>query len=217
VVVERWLSRTVDLSAQVVVRGPDDVTLVGLTRFLTDARGQYLGHVVGAYDSGLDAPTRRLLATGGRAALEAAARHVGQDLGRWGLRGHAGIDALVHRVDGRAGPAPFEALRLKPIVEVNPRTTMGLVALELGRLLRPGRVGLWRHVTASQARKSGLTLADLAAKVRTHAPLVVEGGRLGRGSLFTNDPAAAQAVLAVLLVGETLEGCQATLGAALRP
>lgn len=215
VVVEPWLARTADLSAQLLVRGPGDVALVGLTRFLTDARGQYLGHVVGPYDAGLDAPTRRLLATGGRAALEDAARHVGRDLAASGFRGHAGVDALVHRVDGGAGPAPVEALRLKPIVEVNPRTTMGLVALELGRLLRPGQVGLWRHVTASQARKAGLELASLAAKARALAPLVVEGGRLERGALFTNDPAAAQAVLGVLLVGEGLEEAQATLDALL--
>jgi uncharacterized ferritin-like protein (DUF455 family) len=215
VVVEPWLARTVDLSAQLLVRGPDDVALVGLTRFLTDARGQYLGHVVGPYDSGLDAPTRRLLATGGRASLEVAARHVGLDLARWGFRGHAGVDALVHRADGGEGPAPVEAMRLKPIVEVNPRTTMGLVALDLGRLLRPGQVGLWRHVTTSQAKRAGLDLAALAARVRALAPLVVSGGRLERGALFTNDPSAAQAVLGVLLVGDCLEASQVTLDALL--
>lgn len=208
VVVEPWLERTVDLSVQLDV-GPDGARVRGVTRFLADRRGQYAGHVVGPHDAGLDPATRRLLgerAGGGPSGLEvlrAAALDVGRRLAADGHRGPAGVDALVFRDAGGA-------LRLRPLVEVNPRTTMGRVALALRERLAPGRVGLWLHVPAPRARRAGhASLAALGRAAAERLPARVEGGRLVEGALATNDPAAARVVLGLLLVAERLDGCVA--------
>lgn len=211
VVIEPWLDRTVDLSVQLDVRGPDDVRIIDITRFFADRRGQYAGHVIGPHDAGLDGESRRLLgerkagAASGLDVLRETARAIGRELAAAGHRGPAGVDALLHR--DASG-----ALRLRPLVEVNPRLTMGRIAVELRRLLARGRVGLWLHVPATRAAKAGhASLADLARAATATAPLRVEAGRLAEGVLPTNDPSTASVVLGLLCVDPTLEGCAATL------
>lgn len=217
VVVEPWLDRVADLSVQLDVRGSarepgKDVRVAGVTRFFADRRGQYAGHVVGRFDAGLDADARRLLAAreagapSGLDVLLAAAVAVGDDLAAAGHRGPAGVDALLFR-------EASGALRLRPLVEVNPRTTMGRVALALGERVAPGHVGLWLHVPAPRAAKAGhASLAALARRAAdAHPPLVDDRRRLVAGALPTNDPAAARVVLSLLVVERTLEGCAAAL------
>ncbi|MCO5168846.1 MAG: ferritin-like domain-containing protein [Planctomycetes bacterium] len=212
VVVEPWLARTADLSVQLDV-SESGARVRGVTRFLADRRGQYAGHVVGPHDAGLDPAARRLLgeraagAPSGLDVLRAAAADVGERLARAGHRGPAGVDALVFR-DAAGG------LRLRPLVEVNPRTTMGRVALALRERLAPGRVGLWLHVPAPRARRAGhASLAALGRAAAERLPAQAEGGRLVAGALATNDPGAARVVLGLLLVAEDLAGCLAAAGA----
>jgi hypothetical protein len=50
-----------------------------------------------------------------------------------GYTGAVGVDALVYRERGTG------TLRVRDVVEVNPRYTMGRVALELGKRVAPGR------------------------------------------------------------------------------
>ena len=226
--VEPWLERVADLSVQLDVQGEDQVRLTGVTRFLADRRGQYAGHVIGPHTAGLEAQALRLLAErapgrpSGLEVLKSVARAVGRDLARAGHRGPAGVDALLHREPGGrdardgdpGGCDPRGALRLRPLVEVNPRTTMGRVALALGERVAPGRVGLWLHVPAPRARKAGhASLQDLACAARATLPIRLEGQppRLVTGALCTNDPAAARVVLGLLVVDRDLEACQAGL------
>ncbi len=214
VVVEPWLDRVADLSVQLDLRGEGEVKVVGVTRFLADRRGQYAGHVVGPHDAGLGAEARRLLgerpggASSGLDVLLAAARAVGRDLGAAGHRGPAGVDALLFR-DGSG------ALKLRPLVEVNPRTTMGRVALALQERVARGRVGLWLHVPAPRAAKAGhASLEALAEAARARLPARAdrEPPRLVEGALLTNDPTTARVVLGLLVVERTFEGCVAALG-----
>lgn len=211
VVVEPWLEREIDLSVQLDARA-DGARVVGVTRFFADRRGQYAGHVVGRFDAGLGQDARRLLssreggAPSGLDVLLAAARAVGADLAAAGHRGPAGVDALLFRdVKG--------ALRLRPLVEVNPRTTMGRVALALGERVAPGHVGLWLHVPAPRARKaSHASLLDLARCAGERLPARVDARRrLVAGALVTNDPSSARTVLTLLVVERALEGCELAL------
>src|SRR5262249_24077929 len=63
-----------------------------------------------------------------------------------GYEGPAGIDAFVFRnTQGEC--------RLKPIVEINPRYTMGRVTVELMKHVCPGSYGLFRLVNCAQVRR----------------------------------------------------------------
>jgi hypothetical protein len=132
--VEPWLERTVDLSAQLYVADPDDVRVLGSLRQVVTSGGGPTGHAgrldeAGAVDSG----------TAWDGELRAAARVLGRAAARSGFRGPCGVDAFVFRADDGA-----EILR--PVVELNARFTAGTVAL--GHVARAVRAGLARGARA---------------------------------------------------------------------
>jgi len=120
------------------------------------------------------------------------------ELERAGHRGPVGIDAFVYRTaeGGR---------RLKPIVEINPRYTMGRLTLELMKQVCPGSRGSFRIVSRAMARAEGFGEWTGYARALTEGcPLRLEGApvaRIREGTLCLNDPMAAQGYLAVFQVG----------------
>lgn len=110
---EPWLEVVREYGVQLTV-GPEGAEVLGMTRMLTNGAGATTGYVLG----------ERVEA--GRAdELERVARYVGARLAAEGYRGPANVDALEH-ADG-----------LRPLLEINARHTMGLVALTAERELRP--------------------------------------------------------------------------------
>ena len=190
VVVEPWLDRVLDLSVQIFIDDDGRVRVSGVTRFETDDRGQYMGTWVGRPLHELEEELRRFLIGPGRgwrvfAHLEAVGRFVGAALAAEGHRGPAGVDALVYR-------DPVNGLRLKPIVEVNPRFTMGHLALRLGKRLGNRRTGCFRIITAAQAKRAGMS--SLSAYVAS----------MGERFLCLTDPTDAKHAVAVLETGPPL-------------
>ncbi len=210
VVVEPWLDKRCDLSWQMEVGPNGKASILGGTRFLTDARGQYRGSVIGRYLDAVDTGVVKCLFGGGRKSrrlhrmLDALTARVAKRLAAAGYSGPAGIDAFIYR--GSTG------LRLKPLVEINPRYTMGCIALALNKHLCTGRVGLWLTLTAKDIRATGFNgFAEFAADLERCFPLQLASDadkRISEGVLLTNDPARAEAFLSVLIVGRSLEQCE---------
>lgn len=206
VVVEPWLDKVADLSLHFDV-GDEGAAVAGWTRFVTDARGQYRGTFVGSLTAGLDEEVKRFLYGDGRDARRLP--RLGEQLADWlagplaGYRGPVGVDALIYRAGDR--------LRLKPIVEVNPRTTMGRVALKLRQAVNSSRTALWLVLTRREVLTAGFAgLAECAAALESAHParLMPDGKQLSGGVLFTTDPAKARSFATVLLVGESLAECE---------
>lgn len=177
VVVEPWLDRVLDLSFRV-----ENGEASRWTRFFTSATGQYLGTWLGPVASGLDPGLRRFLYGGGRdprwidGVLGAVARALAPELA--GFPSGVGVDAMVYRRP--------DGLRLLPLLELNPRVTMGRVALALRPRLAPG----------VPARFDLLP----PARVRVR-PVATERGLLVDGVLPLTDPTTARRWVAVLTVG----------------
>ncbi len=126
--VEPWLERTLDLSAQLHIAASGEVRVLGTLRQVLTAHGGPIGH------SGLvDRDGSIVSGTRWDSALRAAALAIGGEASRAGFRGPCGLDALVFRAsDG--------APSLRPVVELNARYTAGTVAL--GHVSRAVRAGL---------------------------------------------------------------------------
>jgi hypothetical protein len=122
------------------------------------------------------------------------------ELRRADYLGPVGIDAFLYRVPGGT-------VRLKPLVEINPRYTMGRLTLELMKQACPGSHGLFRLVNRAVAQAEGC--ADFFACVRAwkkRFPLVLEGDpvpKIREGFLSLNDPGQAQECLATFRVTRT--------------
>ncbi|HKI70423.1 MAG TPA: DUF455 domain-containing protein, partial [Verrucomicrobiae bacterium] len=111
--------------------------------------------------------------------------------------GPVGIDACVYR--DAAG-----ATRLKPIVEINPRYTMGRLTVELMKQACPGSHGLFRLINRTALRTEGFDdFSAFAHSLNEQLPIRLEGEpfpRIREGVLCLNDPVRAQTCLAMFRV-----------------
>lgn len=171
-VLEPWLQRVEDLSAQLLIDESGHVHLLGTTRQLMTPSGVWLGNVTVLDDDGA-----LLSGSAHEEELQRAVLLVGERVAREGFRGPLGLDAFSYR-------EPDGGLSFRALVELNPRFTMGLVTLGLARrAARAGRL-LPSQVCAFQARATGA------------APSGVERLPLPQGAL---DVAADYSALSVTL------------------
>jgi hypothetical protein len=221
-VIEPWLDRIGDFSIQLEMEsGVRGLRLVGFTGLVNDLRGQFQANWADAdWDRRVPAGILALWDTAG--VVEAGERKV-----RPGLPGVA-LTALVHRLIRRlepelrrldlAGPVGIDALvyrdpergvRLKPVVEINPRYTMGRLTLELMNQVAPGVRGVFRLVSKTAVERAGFdSFAGLADRLGAEAPLRRAGDpveKIVSGTLCLNDPARAERVLAVFEVGRDVD------------
>jgi len=204
-VVEPWLERVLDFSVQLEM-GERGLKLCGYTGLTNDARGQFQANfaeshhhkripnkIVSLFRKPPDISARLLeFYDNIFTALEAELRAVD-------FLGPIGIDAFVYR--DAAG-----AMKLKPVVEINPRHTMGRVLVELMRQTCQNSFGTFRLVNPAQLRAEGFeNFPDYARSLMEKFPLQLEGvpvPRIRSGALCLNDPATAQVCLAVFAVGQ---------------
>ena len=207
-VVEPWLDRIQDFSVQLEMTATG-LKRCGFTGLLTDARGQFVANFAESHHhTRLPAQTvvqfreppdisRRLLEFYEelRARLETELRAVD-------FLGPLGVDAFVYR-DAHG------FVRLKPVVEINPRYTMGRVLVELMRQTCQNCAGSFRLVNAAQLRAEGFEdFPGYARALEDKFPLQFEGEpapRIREGALCLNDPATAQTCLAVFRVSRRLD------------
>jgi uncharacterized ferritin-like protein (DUF455 family) len=207
-VVEPWLERVQDFSVQLEMTA-NGLKLCGYTGLVNDARGQFVANfaeshhhkripanVVSCFREPADI-SQRLLDFYAEifAALQTELRAAD-------FTGPIGIDAFVYR-DANG------AIKLKPVVEINPRYTMGRVLVELMRQTCQNCAGVFRLVNTAQMRAEGFeNFPAYAGALEKQFPLQLEGEpvpRIREGALCLNDPARAKACLAVFRVGRALE------------
>ena len=194
VVVEPWCRRIADYSVQLDVTS-QGTTVLGVTRFLTDQRGQYIGHVLGFKHAGL-APdvVRAYHEIGVSTKLKEMAVKVGDALAAAGYVGPAGIDAFLYESNS--------GFRLQPLVEINPRYTMGRIALALDQKIYSRAEAVWRHWPLQQVLDLGYSdFASFVTSMSERYPLIQRHGWVEQGIIPTNDPQKAKAVLTLLMVG----------------
>lgn len=202
-VVEPWLEREVDFSLQFESEG-GRLQLSGFTGLENDAGGQFRanwasphferrppGEVLHALRSVRDG-ARRL-----QAIFEDIRGLLELRLQEAGYRGPLGVDAFLYRsADG--------ALRLKPVVEINPRYTMGRLTLELMNQVHQGSRGQFRLLSRSQVRSAGHeSFWTYSRQIMEANPLAFAGQpvpRIQAGTVCLNDPAKAEAYLALFEV-----------------
>ncbi|MDR3459467.1 MAG: DUF455 family protein [Verrucomicrobiae bacterium] len=205
-VVEPWLERLMDFSVQLEMseRG---LKLCGYTGLLNDARGQFIANfaeahhhkripakVISQFNAPVDVSGQLLELYGDIFAV------LETELKARDFTGPIGIDAFVYRAsDG--------TVKLKPVVEINPRYTMGRVLVELMRQACQNSFGRFQLVNPVQLRAAGTeNFPAYARMLEQKFPLQLEGEPLPKirsGALCLNDPAKAQVCVAVFQVWRT--------------
>lgn len=133
-VIEPWLERLIDFSVQYDACGDGPIKRRGIVVLENTEKGQFRSATVAdRFTDFLDEGTRRALFAGrsSRGALvefledelEPALARLARD---HGYEGPLGVDAFLYRDE-------LGVLKCKPVVEINPRFTIGRVAVELAR------------------------------------------------------------------------------------
>jgi len=207
-VIEPWLERLQDFSVQLEMT-PSGLKLCGFTGLINDARGQFVANFAESHHhkripskvisqfTGVPDISSRLLGFYDEllAQLETELRAVD-------FIGPLGIDAFVYRDADRS-------TKIKPIVEINPRFTMGRVLVELMRQTCQNSVGVFQLINPAQLRRGGFeNFSGYARNLEEKFPLKFEGApvpRIREGALCLNDPSTVQTCLAVFRVGRSLD------------
>ena len=204
-VVEPWLERLDDFSAQLEMTA-SGLRLCGYTGLINDLKGQFRANWAAAnFQKRVPAAITdhfrepKDLAHRMQCLFQEIFARLQAELGTF--RGPLGIDALVYRAaDGRC--------RLKPIVEINPRYTMGRVTIELMGRASPGSQGCFQLVTPTMARQRGhSSLAAYAEWLQKQFPLQLAGEpvqKIVSGVICLNDPARVKTCLAIFRVAHRL-------------
>jgi uncharacterized ferritin-like protein (DUF455 family) len=202
-VIEPWLERKVDFSVQLEMQS-SGLSLIGYAGLSNDWKGQYQGNWAGpgfrqriCVDLPRLFPAVRDISNRVLELNQKIFRLLETELRKAGYLGPVGIDAFVYKT-------PHGECRLKPIVEINPRYTMGRLALELMKYVAPGSSGSFRLINRRILKNQGFN--DFASWAKTSCskfPLRREGApvpRISEGFVCLNDPDETQACLAVFQV-----------------
>jgi hypothetical protein len=112
------------------------------------------------------------------------------------------VDAAIFRGgDGRP--------RLKPVIEINPRYTMGRLSIEVGRHHAPGSAGYLQILNQRDLERHGHDSFDAWSRsIEEALPVVTdERGRLVSGAVFLNDPTTARGCLALWQASRNIKAC----------
>lgn len=207
-IVEPWLERLADFSIQLEMTGRS-LNRCGFTGLVNDRRGQFVANWAEPhYERRLPKSVSALFVQPTR--IEARLQELysaiqtllAVELRTIGYVGPISIDALAYRAEDGSP-------RIKPIVEINPRYTMGRLTLELMQRTAPGSHGLFRLVTRSMVRTAGCAdFGTYAQALQKQSPLVLEGTpvpRIGEGLVCLNDSVEAQVCLALFQVSRSLD------------
>ena len=206
-VIEPWLERVVDFSVQLEMT-PRGLKLCGYTGLVNDAKGQFQANWA--------APNHARRLPDAIVALVPGPRDIALRLHRLFDEIIAALDTALRAVDF-LGPLGVDAfvyrtargeVRLKPVVEINPRYTMGRVLVELMAQSAQGMCGVFRLVNAVQLKTEGFeNFPAYAQSLAEKFPLQIEDEpfpRIRAGVLCLNDPAQAQVCLAIFQVTRSL-------------
>lgn len=202
VVIEPWHERVLDFSIQMEIKSKSP-KVVGWTILKNDHRGQF---------EGIQFPFRLALAQHPKLAkfinynrkpgsiknvLSGLVEFVNHEFSTYKYKGPLGIDAYFYT-------DPDGELRLRPLVEINSRYTMGRLALEIGAQVQGGKISEFKLYTRSQIKTKGYsTFCEFDKVMSQQNPIVFSGNQnpqISSGYISLNDPEAASSILATLTV-----------------
>lgn len=138
-IIEPYFEKICDLSFLFDFSPNGHIIKKGITQFLTSNSGRYQGHYVGKYTHGLSKEVLRVLHT--RIGTQTQIQKIQNELAEFlpqvwpNYSGPIGVDAMVVRVGNE--------LKIRPVVEINFRHTMGFFALKLKDVLAAGKSALF--------------------------------------------------------------------------
>jgi len=147
VMVEPLLDKKLDMAIQFELSN-GKVTYLGISRFAADKKGQYMGNFLNGFADSISHEVMTFARSlPGKIVGPLISAIEKSKLAAW-YEGHFGVDLLIYTDENNC-------LKVNPCLEINVRQNMGLLSLQLEKLLLPGKTGMFR--TFYQPGKTYLT------------------------------------------------------------
>ena len=155
VVVEPELDRVLDLSFLWHLEpAANAATFMGWTRPIISTGRRYTGTKFGNVFGDVDAKLKRFLLSDRAAKIHSVAQwlepRLMSELSSRNFAGYFGVDALVCRANTDDQNRSKSEFKIKPLVELNPRMTMGHIALKLSQKVASGVSAEFRILNVQQ-------------------------------------------------------------------
>lgn len=167
---ENWLDKKYDFSLQ--FKFGETIEFSGISLFKTNSNGQYSGHTLHCQNQEFPPSLHEAIKNLGL-QLQKELHHSPYSK----HRGNLGIDGLIYWCEEE------EMLKIHPCLEVNPRFTMGALALELEKMIHPHATGLFNMHFDKQGQ-----YAAFVEQKKKNSPLAFSEGKIRKG-FFTLTPA----------------------------
>ncbi len=131
-IVEKWFNKTHDLSFQFHINKEKKVEFLGLSYFITNSNGQYIGHYLNFDEYEKAGISKFEIEKIGNQLCEELAKSIYTEF----YTGYLGIDAIVYNEGEKIG--------LHPCLEVNSRYTMGLLSKRIEKYIYPKTKGIFQ-------------------------------------------------------------------------
>jgi hypothetical protein len=166
--VEPALDKMLDFAVEFYSDGQGGISYAGLSIFETQPQGQFIGCMLGTQETLLQR-LNEFISPGDYVFLVEQIRLVLQEILGNSYAGYIGVDMLIYKTDDGN-------YAVHPVVELNLRYTMGLVAMQLCRqFIHPASQGLFRVIYYIYD-----TLNE-HKRMQEASPLVIEDGKIRSG------------------------------------
>jgi len=135
-IVEPLLEKALDLAFEFELKN-GKVTYLGISRFLTDEKGRYQGNSLNGWPLEIDPKITAFAETLPEMIIKPLIKLIENSLLANFYEGILGVDMLIFR-DKK------EHLRVNPCLEINVRHNMGLLSLQLEKLILPNKKGVFK-------------------------------------------------------------------------
>ncbi len=136
IMVEPYLNKVMDLALQFEMKN-GKIQFLGISRFITDKKGQYQGNFLNGFPDSLSSEVKMFANELPPKILSTLTKTLERSKLALFYEGFFGVDTLIFRdTDNK--------LKINPCLEINVRQNMGLLSLHLEKLIVPEKKGLYK-------------------------------------------------------------------------
>lgn len=167
-IVEPFLDKQLDIAFQFELKN-GKVSYLGISNFMTDRKGQYIGNRLNGLPDNMDSEVKTFAESLPGKIIAPLIQILEKSEMVKGYEGNFGVDALVYKTAGNQ-------LAVNPCLEINLRQNMGLLSLQLEKLLIPAKKALYQTWFSP-----GQSFSEFQSEMEKQHPLVLKNDKIASG------------------------------------
>ena len=186
-IVEPLLEKDTDLAFQFEIH-KGKISYLGISNFTADKKGRYQGNYLNGLPNSYPEETKSFINEVPKMILPSLIKILENSQLAQLYEGNFGVDTLIFRDEKKQ-------LKINPCLEINVRQNMGLLSLQLEKLIHPGAKGIFRTYY-----QPGIPFYSFQKEMGKKHPLQITSGKIKSGFFALTDADADTQFGAYLLI-----------------